>query len=157
MVTRGWEAQKAAERAAKADGQHQSALDGIAGNLPALTRALKLQKRAARIGFDWPDTPPRIDRATLRILANMVFVASECVIREGRVTVKVLEEALVKVAVEGRKCSLREEWAAALDGEADMSVPGVAPALLLATLIKEMGGTLTADTGEDRVAIVARF
>lgn len=47
-----WEAHKAAERAAKGA---QSALDGVALALPALMRAEKLQKRAARVGFDWPD------------------------------------------------------------------------------------------------------
>ncbi|WP_299328523.1 nucleoside triphosphate pyrophosphohydrolase [Parasphingopyxis sp.] len=49
----GWEAIKEAERAEKGD---QSALDGVATALPALLRAEKLQKRAARTGFDWPDT-----------------------------------------------------------------------------------------------------
>lgn len=48
-----WEDQKAAERAAKGSA---SALDGVAQALPALMRAEKLQKRAARVGFDWPDT-----------------------------------------------------------------------------------------------------
>ncbi|MBC2777823.1 nucleoside triphosphate pyrophosphohydrolase [Parasphingopyxis marina] len=48
----GWEAMKAAERARKGD---ESALDGVAKALPALLRAEKLQKRAARTGFDWPD------------------------------------------------------------------------------------------------------
>lgn len=47
--TLAWEAQKATERAG------QRALDGVALGLPALTRAEKLQKRAARVGFDWPD------------------------------------------------------------------------------------------------------
>ncbi|MBB96753.1 MAG: nucleoside triphosphate pyrophosphohydrolase [Rhodobacteraceae bacterium] len=47
-----WETIKAAERAGKAQ---QGALDGVAVNLPALLRALKLQKRAARVGFDWTD------------------------------------------------------------------------------------------------------
>lgn len=47
-----WEAMKAAERAGKGA---LSALDGIASALPALLRAEKLQKRAARVGFDWPD------------------------------------------------------------------------------------------------------
>ena len=47
-----WEALKAEERAAKGA---QSALDGVAVALPALMRADKLQKRAARTGFDWPD------------------------------------------------------------------------------------------------------
>ncbi len=50
--TPGWEQIKAAERGAKADG---SALAGVAIGLPALLRAEKLQKRAARVGFDWPD------------------------------------------------------------------------------------------------------
>lgn len=51
--TRDWEAQKARERAKKGEVR---TLDGVALGLPALTRALKLQKRAARVGFDWGDT-----------------------------------------------------------------------------------------------------
>jgi ATP diphosphatase len=47
-----WEEVKAAERA---DGGQVGALDGVALGLPALLRATKLQKRAARVGFDWPD------------------------------------------------------------------------------------------------------
>ncbi len=47
-----WEQIKAEERGAKSDG---SALAGIALALPALKRAEKIQKRAARVGFDWPD------------------------------------------------------------------------------------------------------
>ena len=50
--TQDWERIKAAERAGKAQGR---VLDGVAVGLPALTRAFKLQKRAARVGFDWPD------------------------------------------------------------------------------------------------------
>jgi ATP diphosphatase len=48
----GWEALKAAERAHKGT---DSALDGVATALPALMRADKLQRRAARSGVDWPD------------------------------------------------------------------------------------------------------
>jgi ATP diphosphatase len=48
-----WEAHKAAERAAK--GEAESVLDGVALALPALLRAAKISRRAARIGFDWPD------------------------------------------------------------------------------------------------------
>ena len=56
-MTEAWEAGKAAERAAKAEasGGVASVLDGVIGGLPALTRAVKLQKRAARVGFDWTD------------------------------------------------------------------------------------------------------
>jgi len=49
--TQAWEQLKAKERKAKS--QH-SLLDGVALGLPALNRAQKLQKRAARAGFDWP-------------------------------------------------------------------------------------------------------
>jgi len=48
----GWEALKAAERESHAD---ESALAGVALALPALKRAEKIQRRAARVGFDWPD------------------------------------------------------------------------------------------------------
>ncbi len=53
----GWEAIKAAERAAKTDTDDgpTSALDGVAATLPAIARAYKLQRRAGRIGFDFPD------------------------------------------------------------------------------------------------------
>ncbi|MEM6760237.1 MAG: nucleoside triphosphate pyrophosphohydrolase [Pseudomonadota bacterium] len=57
--TRDWEAIKAAERAGKAQ---QGALDGVALHLPALLRAVKLQKRAARVGFDWPETAQVLDK-----------------------------------------------------------------------------------------------
>ena len=51
--TADWEKIKAAERGAKTQTR---TLDGVAVGLPALTRAVKLQNRAARVGFDWPDT-----------------------------------------------------------------------------------------------------
>ena len=54
-----WEQIKAGERAAKGA---TSALDGVALALPALMRAEKLQKRAARVGFDWPDVDGPIDK-----------------------------------------------------------------------------------------------
>ncbi len=57
--TRDWETIKAAERAAKAQ---DGVLDGVAIGLPALLRAVKLQKRAARVGFDWPQTAQVLDK-----------------------------------------------------------------------------------------------
>ena len=56
-----WEKIKAAERAGKAQG---GTLDGVAIGLPALLRAMKLQKRAARVGFDWPETTQVLDKIT---------------------------------------------------------------------------------------------
>ena len=55
-----WEETKALERRdkARAQGEAASLLEGIPLALPALTRAQKLQRRAARVGFDWPDAAP---------------------------------------------------------------------------------------------------
>ncbi|HWW57441.1 MAG TPA: nucleoside triphosphate pyrophosphohydrolase [Sphingopyxis sp.] len=58
-VRQQWEAIKATERAA--DGP-TSALSGVALSLPSLLRAQKLQARAARVGFDWPDTDGPLDK-----------------------------------------------------------------------------------------------
>ncbi|MGF1461866.1 MAG: nucleoside triphosphate pyrophosphohydrolase [Maricaulaceae bacterium] len=59
-VVQTWEAIKAEERAEQ--GRAQSVLDDVPLALPALLRALKLQKRAARVGFDWPETTDVIDK-----------------------------------------------------------------------------------------------
>ncbi|WP_142846940.1 nucleoside triphosphate pyrophosphohydrolase [Telmatospirillum sp. J64-1] len=59
--TRAWEETKAAERAAKGQ-EEQGALAGVALALPALTRALKLQKRAGRVGFDWAEAHQVLDK-----------------------------------------------------------------------------------------------
>lgn len=59
-----WEQRKQAERDAKAadDTAPASVLDGITLSLPALMRAQKISKRAARTGFDWPDMPSLFDK-----------------------------------------------------------------------------------------------
>jgi ATP diphosphatase len=66
--TLDWERIKAAERAGRAEA---GVLDGVALGLPALSRALKLQNRAARVGFDWPSTD--------EVLAKVVEEAAELV------------------------------------------------------------------------------
>ena len=58
--TADWERIKAAERAAK--GKNASLLDDVPTGLPALTRAVKLTARAARVGFDWPDVSFVLDK-----------------------------------------------------------------------------------------------
>ena len=67
--TAAWEEHKAAERraSAAATGQPESALDGVGAALPALTRALKLQRRAARVGFRWPGLRPILDKISEEI------------------------------------------------------------------------------------------
>ncbi|SDF12106.1 MULTISPECIES: nucleoside triphosphate pyrophosphohydrolase [Thalassobaculum] len=62
--TDAWEKQKAVERAAKAAAENRtvSVLDGVSSALPALMRSLKLQNRAVRAGFDWPDIDGVFDK-----------------------------------------------------------------------------------------------
>jgi len=57
--TADWEKIKAAERAGKAQAR---TLDGVAIGLPGMTRAVKLQNRMARVGFDWADTQDVLDK-----------------------------------------------------------------------------------------------
>jgi nucleoside triphosphate diphosphatase len=73
--TADWERIKAAERAGKAQ---SGVLDGVALGLPALTRAVKLQKRAARVGFDWPSTD--------EVVAKIAEEAQELVEARDRLT-----------------------------------------------------------------------
>ena len=56
-----WEALKRAERAAKGDAD-TSALAGISRGLPEWQRAVKLQHKAAKVGFDWPGPAPVLDK-----------------------------------------------------------------------------------------------
>jgi ATP diphosphatase len=55
MTERRWDDAKAAEKEQKRGGAPARLLDDVAGNLPALMRAAKLQRRAASVGFDWND------------------------------------------------------------------------------------------------------
>ncbi|WP_430388136.1 nucleoside triphosphate pyrophosphohydrolase [Dyella sp. 20L07] len=57
-----WEDIKSAERAAKGEQHDDSALAGVSRGLPEWKRALKLQERAARVGFDWPSEGPVLDK-----------------------------------------------------------------------------------------------
>lgn len=67
-----WDAIKAAERGSKGE---QKTLDGVALSLPALMRAEKLQKRAAKTGFDWPDTDGPFEKLTEEIVEVREAVA----------------------------------------------------------------------------------
>ncbi len=70
--TKAWEEYKAAERAQ--DARHQGVLDGVAATLPPMVRALKLQRRAARVGFDWAsarDVMDKLDEEAAEIAAEI--------------------------------------------------------------------------------------
>lgn len=61
-VKQRWEEIKATERAEKSVPEQLSLLDDVPTALPALSRSAKLQKRAAQVGFDWPDALPVLDK-----------------------------------------------------------------------------------------------
>jgi len=70
--SRAWEAHKAAERVGEKE--KSGVLDGVARTLPGLTRAAKLQARAARVGFDWPEITEvlaKIDEEVAEIKAEI--------------------------------------------------------------------------------------
>ncbi len=78
-----WEAHKAAER--HAAGAADSVLDGVALALPALLRAAKISRRAARIGFDWPDARaviPKIAEEVAEIEAELDAAAAPAALEE---------------------------------------------------------------------------
>ena len=78
-----WEAHKAAER--EAAGGAASVLDGVALALPALLRAAKISRRAARIGFDWPDAQavvPKIAEEIAEIEAELAGAARQAALEE---------------------------------------------------------------------------
>ena len=75
-VRTSWEDIKAAERQSEAGSGTASLLDGIAVSLPAMMRAVKLQKRAARVGFDWPDLAAVLDKMEEEIAELRAELAS---------------------------------------------------------------------------------
>lgn len=70
QVNQNWEKEKAKERAQKGE---QSLLDDVPHNLPALSRANKLQKRCATVGFEWPD----VDGALAKVKEEIDEVEQE--------------------------------------------------------------------------------
>jgi len=105
-----WEAHKAAERQAQANarGEADSVLDGVALALPALLRAAKISKRAARIGFDWPDARavlPKIAEEIAELEHEMAQGAPRAALEEE------MGDLLFAVANLARKLDLEPETA----------------------------------------------
>ena len=108
--TVSWEARKAAERAAKrADAEPAGTLDGVARALPALLRAEKIQKRAARVGFDWKQTGPVIDKIEEELGELRAELAASDV-DQARLTDE-LGDVLFAVANLARHCKIDPEAA----------------------------------------------
>jgi ATP diphosphatase len=105
-----WEEHKATERHARArqTGMPESVLDGVALALPALLRAAKIQRRAARIGFDWPDAGPVMEKVLEEIaeLTTEIERDAEPVVLEDE-----LGDILFAVANLARKLDIDPEAA----------------------------------------------
>ncbi|UYN97740.1 MAG: nucleoside triphosphate pyrophosphohydrolase [Enhydrobacter sp.] len=108
VQTASWEARKAAERAAKGASQ-AGVLDGVARALPALLRAEKLQKRAARVGFDWATIGPVMDKIEEELGELRTELASSAV-RQDRLADE-LGDVLFAVANLARHCKVDPEAA----------------------------------------------
>lgn len=126
-----WDAHKAAERAARAE---QGTLAGVAGALPALSRAAKLTKRAAAVGFDWPDAAAVLDK----LEEEAAELRAELPVADPARLADELGDMLFVLANLGRKLGLDPE--AALTGanrkferrfaavEAALATRGISPA-----------------------------
>ncbi len=107
--TVSWEARKAAERAAKQSAEPAGALAGVARALPALLRAEKIQKRAARVGFDWKETAPVIDKIEEE-LGELRTELEAGTVNQTRLTDE-LGDVLFAVANLARHCKIDPEAA----------------------------------------------
>jgi len=105
-----WEAHKAAERQARARQaeQKESVLDGVALALPALLRSIKIQARAARIGFDWPNATEvfvKIDEEIAELRTELAHSADQTLLEDE------LGDILFAVANLARKLEIDPEAA----------------------------------------------
>ncbi len=131
MQAAGWERQKAAERAGRAE---TGTLAGVAVALPGLSRAAKLTKRAAAVGFDWPDAASVLDKLeeeAAELRAELPEAAPERLADELGDLLFVLANLGRKLGLDPEACLLAanrkfERRFAAV--EADLASAGVAPA-----------------------------
>jgi nucleoside triphosphate diphosphatase len=103
-----WEDLKAQERKAKGlPDKPKGALDGVALALPALQRAEKLQSRAARVGFDWPD----VSGAMAKVHEELAEVTEQIGTRNNEALAEEIGDLLFAVVNVARKCGVDSEAA----------------------------------------------
>jgi nucleoside triphosphate diphosphatase len=105
---KSWEDIKAEERAPKGKSEKpKGALDGVALALPALQRAEKLQSRAARVGFDWPD----VSGALAKVHEEIAEVAEQIGTEDQQALAEEIGDLLFAVVNVARKCGIDSEAA----------------------------------------------
>ena len=108
-VLRQWDEIKRAEKGAQAE----SALHGVSRGLPALVRAQKLQGKAAKVGFDWPEAAPVLDK----IREEADEIAEAMAGNDRRATEEEIGDLLFSVVNLARKLGVEAELALALANE----------------------------------------
>jgi len=106
-VLKQWDEIKRAEREKKGAPANASALDGVSGALPALMRAEKVQKRAARVGFDWDDLAPVVEK----IREELAEVETEVAAGDRKALEDELGDLLFAVVNLTRKAGFEAEMA----------------------------------------------
>ena len=109
--TDAWEDQKASERSRSSQPGANSTLGGIAKNLPALLRAYKLQKRAARVNFDWPTVEGALDKLKEEIEELEVEISSTNRSKNREAVIEEIADVIFSAANVARKMDIDPEAA----------------------------------------------
>jgi MazG family protein len=109
--TDAWEEQKASERSLSSQPDANSTLGGIAKSLPALLRAYKLQKRAARVNFDWPTVEGALDKLKEEIEELEVEISSTNKSKNREAVFEEIADVIFSAANVARKMDIDPEAA----------------------------------------------
>ena len=109
--TDAWEDQKASERNLSSQPGANSTLGGIAKSLPALLRAYKLQKRAARVNFDWPTVEGALDKLKEEIEELEVEISSTNKSKNREAVIEEIADVIFSAANVARKMGIDPEAA----------------------------------------------
>ena len=109
--TDAWEEQKASERSLSSQPNANSTLGGIAKSLPALLRAYKLQKRAARVNFDWPTVEGALDKLKEEIEELEVEISSTNKSKNREAVIEEIADVIFSAANVARKMDIDPEAA----------------------------------------------
>ena len=109
--TEAWEEQKASERSLSSQPDANSTLGGIAKSLPALLRAYKLQKRAARVNFDWPTVEGALDKLKEEIEELEVEISSTNKSKNREAVFEEIADVIFSAANVARKMDIDPEAA----------------------------------------------
>ena len=109
--TDAWEEQKASERSLSSQPDANSTLGGIAKSFPALLRAYKLQKRAARVNFDWPTVEGALDKLKEEIEELEVEISSTNKSKNREAVFEEIADVIFSAANVARKMDIDPEAA----------------------------------------------